>query len=127
MGDDGGTVSVKAQEVLLFWDAAFFRARYSRWYSRCFLFISSICSLNISPRRIRCCMFLSSLFREASSKVGVWIYIGNQEDTPKVLYIHNESIPAMLVISLSASHASFGVDIAKYQRGSSAGRSGGQK
>ena len=72
-------------------------------------------------------MFLSSLFREASSKVGVWIYIGNQEDIPKVLYIHNESIPAMLVISLSASHASLGVDIAKYQRGSSAGRSGGQK
>ena len=72
-------------------------------------------------------MFLSSLFREASSKVGVWIYIGNQEDTPKVLYIHNESIPAMLVISLSASHASFGVDIAKYQRGSSAGSSGGQQ
>jgi hypothetical protein len=32
-------------------------------------------------------MFLSSLFLEASSKVGVWIYIGNQKDTPKVLAI----------------------------------------
>ena len=58
--------------------------------------------------------------------MGVWIYIGNQEDTPKVLYIHNESIPAMLVISLSASHASLSVDIAKYQRGSSAAEVAGR-
>ena len=68
-------------------------------------------------------MFLSSLFHEASSKVGVWIYIGNKEDTPKALYIHNESIPAMLVISLSASRVSLGTDIVKYQQGSSAGKS----
>jgi hypothetical protein len=50
-------------------------ARYSRWYSRCFLFISSLCSLDISARWIRWCMFLSSLFHEASSKVCVWTYI----------------------------------------------------
>ena len=41
-----------------------------------------------------------------------------------VVYI--ESIPAMLVISLSASRVSPGVDIAKYQQGSSASSSGGQ-
>jgi hypothetical protein len=29
----------KAQEVIIFWDAAFFRA----WYSRCFLLISFFC------------------------------------------------------------------------------------
>ena len=83
MGVVVGIVLVKAQEVLLFWDASFFRARQSRMYSRIFLFISSLCSLDISARRIHCCMFLSSLFREASSKVGGWIYIGNHKDTQK--------------------------------------------
>ena len=41
--------------------------------------------------------------------------------------IYTESIPVMLVISLSASRVSPGVDIAKYQQGSSAGSSGGQQ
>ena len=41
--------------------------------------------------------------------------------------VYTESIPAMLVISLSALRVSPGVDIAKYQRGSSAGSSGGQQ
>jgi hypothetical protein len=58
--------------------------------------------------RIHCCMFLFSLFREASSKVVVWTYIGNwKKKHPKsVVYIHIESIPAMLVISLSAVYIS---------------------
>jgi len=41
--------------------------------------------------------------------------------------VYTESIPTMLVISLSALRVSLGVDIAKYQRGSSAGSSGGQQ
>ena len=41
--------------------------------------------------------------------------------------VYTESIPAMLVISLSTSRVSPGVDIAKYQQGSSAGSSGGQQ
>jgi len=114
VGDDVGTVSVKAQEVVLIWDPAFFRARYSR----CLLLISSLCSLDISACRFCCCMFLSSVFREAlSSMVSVWTYIGYQYGIIKnAAYIHIESIPLMLVVSLSASCVSLGVDIVKYLR-----------
>jgi hypothetical protein len=45
------------EAVLIFCDADFFRARYSR----CFLLLSSLCSSVISVLRFRCCLFLSSL------------------------------------------------------------------
>ena len=41
--------------------------------------------------------------------------------------VYTKSIPTILVILLSASRVSPGIDIVKYQRGSSAGSSGGQQ
>lgn len=59
--------------LLLIWlDSAFFRARYSR----CLLFISCLCSSDISARCFRCFMFLSSLLRSASSRSPVfWMLV----------------------------------------------------
>jgi len=74
MGDDVSSVGDTTQEVVIFWVAAFFRARYSR----CFLLISSLCSMDISARRFRCAAFLSSLLRLALSRVAE-IHIGDQQ------------------------------------------------
>ena len=56
-GEDVGTTWDTIEAVLIFYDAAFFRARCSR----CFLLLSSLCSSVISALRFRCCLFLSSL------------------------------------------------------------------
>jgi hypothetical protein len=68
--------------------------------------------MDISARRFRCCMFLSSLLREASSKVGVWrTYIENQYEIVISAIENIVSIPMTLVILLRASRVSLGVDI----------------
>ena len=75
MGDDVSSIGDTTQEVLVFWVVVFFRA----WYSRGFLLISSLCSLDISAHRFCCAMFLSSLLGLAFSRVAD-VHIGNQQD-----------------------------------------------